>query len=65
MSDDLLYRFIGSPNQQGTVGTALGVEGPTRHGRPAALFPDVGDGTGVARIEIIGRLPSGGRDVAE
>src|ERR1700681_2391286 len=65
MSNDLLGDFVGAANQQRAVWTSLSVETRARDGRPSALLPDVGEGTGVPGKELIGRFLRRGRDIAE
>ena len=57
VSHDLLDDLVRVADQERAVRTALRVEARPGHGRPSALLPDVGDGTGVAREELIRGLP--------
>src|SRR5690348_4478760 len=45
------------PNQQGTRGSAHGVELRARGWRPTAFLADLGEGMRVAGIKIVGSLP--------
>ena len=65
MTNDLLSHFVGIADQQRAEWTSLGVERATGHRGPAALLPDVGDGTGIAGIELVGRLLGCLGDIAE
>lgn len=54
VSKDLLGDLLRMTNQQRAVRPSLGIEPRAGHWRPAALLPHIGDGTGVAREELIG-----------
>src|ERR1700730_4679630 len=54
MSETLLSDFTRAANQQGSLWSPLGIEGRTRHRRPAALSSNVSDRTGKAREKDVG-----------
>ena len=65
MSQDLLYDFIGAPNQERALWTPLCVEPRTSDRSPSPFFPDVRERTSVAGKEIVGGLLRSRCDITE